>query len=126
MTFNQNGDRQQLVTKKITLADQYPKGTLTLFQSFIGIPFELTIWQTFIKLPIDGTNPKFYEDDKIVSHNFSKDNYIKGNSTHPEGWVTLLLNGAEIPAKEGKGFDFIYKNAPTGVNYAKASTIGTL
>jgi hypothetical protein len=62
-----------------------------------------------------------------VSHNFSKSNYAKGSSsTEPEGWVTLLANGAKIPAKEGEGFDFIYKNAPTNVNYVDKSTVGTL
>lgn len=48
MTFNQNGERQQLVQNKLFLGTQYPFGTISLFNSFIGIPYRLAVWDKFI------------------------------------------------------------------------------
>lgn len=39
MTFNQNGDRQQTVWNEVYLTEQYPRGKLHLFHSFIGLPY---------------------------------------------------------------------------------------
>lgn len=67
MTFNQNGERQQLVQNKLFLGTQYPFGTLSLFNSFIGIPYRLAIWDKFVQLPIDMDD----QNGLIVSYDFS-------------------------------------------------------
>ena len=43
------------------------------------------------------------------------------------GWGTLIsVNGADLPATEGDGFEFIFANVPSDVTYEPPSTIGTL
>ena len=102
---------------KVRLAEQYPAGTLSLFQAFEGVPYQLDIWERFIKLPID-LDAKNLATDQIVSFLFTKDNYEKDRETEPkfEGWRSLV-QGGDLRAVEGDGFDFIYSNVPSGVDF---------
>ena len=116
MTFNQNGERQQTVQNKIFLAEQYPRGTISFFQSFIGIPYKLYIWEQFIELPVTIGDPR-YDDTLIVAHDFTKYNTPAGLDTF-EGWRTLVPeNGQDLAAKKGDGFDFVIDNVPSAANF---------
>ena len=122
MTFNSNGDRLQTREFKQYLAEQYPHGQLQLFQSFIGVPYQLHIWQQSLSLPIDldPSDTSIREnEDLIVSYDFTRNYYQKLGSPQPfEGWQSLIdLEGEKIKAENGDGFEFIYMNVPSGVKF---------
>ena len=110
------------------MAPQYPAGTITLFQSFIGIPYKLHIWERFIELPINFRDP-LIEEELIINFDFTKKYWkeIVSDFENFTGWGTLIsVNGADLPATEGDGFEFIFANVPSDVTYEPPSTIGTL
>ena len=76
------------------------------------------IWERFIQLPID-FNAKDLEEEKIVSFDFTKNYYTTVSGIQGfTGWKSLILkNGENIEAEEGEGFDFIYANVPSAVNF---------
>ena len=122
MTFNSNGDRLQTREFKQYLAEQYPHGQLQLFQSFIGVPYQLHIWQRSLSLPIDldPSDTSIREnEDLIVSYDFTRNYYQKLGSPQPfEGWQSLIdLEGEKINAENGDGYEFIYMNVPSGVKF---------
>ena len=50
-----------------------------------------------------------------------------GSGTTFEGWESQVIdNGANLPAKEGDGFDFIDSNIPSNANFTNPSTLGTM
>jgi len=57
----------------------------------------------------------------VVNYDFRKDYYTVEEEEGVkifEGWTTrIITNGENLPAIEGEGFDFIYQNVPTGVNF---------
>ena len=116
MTFNQNGERQQLVQNKIFLAEQYPRGTISFFQSFIGIPYKFYLWEQFIELPVSMDDPE-YEETLLVAYDFTR--YEDGTTeTGFIGWPTLVAdNGEDFPATKGDGFDFVIDNVPSEADF---------
>ena len=72
-------------------------------------------------LPID-ISAENIDQDKIVAYDFTKNyyNFEDGDidpSNNYWGWQTLLDNGQKIAAQEGEGFDFIFSNVPSNVNF---------
>lgn len=119
MTFNQNGDRQQIVRNQFFLGEQYPHGKLHLFHSFIGLPYKLQIWERLIELPID-YDAGDIRNEMVVSYDFTYNYYevIEGEFQTFYGWRSEMgLDGKEIEAVEGDGFDFVYMNVPSNVKF---------
>ena len=110
--------------KTVYLAEQYPAGTISFFQSFVGIPYTLHIWQEYIELPVDEEKALAKEPALIIAHDFT--NYENGESaTGFIGWPTLVLtNGENLPAIEGDGFDFVTDNVPSSANFKEPALNG--
>ena len=126
MTFNQNGERQQTVHKDVFLAEQYPSGTISFFQAFVGIPYTMHMWQEYIELPVTEEKALAKEPALIIAHDFT--NFQAGETaTKFYGWPTLVeTNGEDIPAIEGDGFDFVTDNVPSSANFADPQLNGQL
>ena len=92
---------------------------MSLFQSFIGIPYRLHIWERFIQLPVNFNDP-LLDEELIINFDFTKDYWkeIVSDFASFTGWGTLItVNGADLPATEGDGFEFIFANVPSAVNF---------
>ena len=69
-------------------------------------------------------------DEKVLYYDFTKNFYVKeqiGEGTTFTGWKSQVIdNGADLPAKDGEGFDFIYDNIPTAANFVNPTEKGTM
>ena len=79
------------------------------------MPYELQIWERFIKLPIDfNVKEEEIEKERVVYYKFYKDS----KTFDSKGWKTqVAVNGEDLPSKEGDGYDFVEANIPSGVNF---------
>jgi hypothetical protein len=88
MTFNTNGERQQLVTESVQLGKQIPKPQFTLLNNFNGYMMDIVLWhKSQINIPYqtavlpEGVNDWF--DLAILYYKFDKANYDgKSFKTH--------------------------------------------
>ena len=86
------------------------------------MPYELIIWERFIKLPIN-FNHEDIESEKVVHYNFIKDtDYFDGKK-----WKTQVkVNGENLPTTEGDGYDFVLANVPSGADFQNPVSIGQI
>jgi hypothetical protein len=140
MTFNTNGERQQLVTKEVYLAPQIPRPELVLFENFIGNVLELQLgYDGDIQIPyqtavIDEDNEE-YEDGLLraasLNYNFEFSNYngegfwpmnVDENDRGDAGFQRDFL----ARVNNQMLFEELLAPIPENINYAEPSALGQL
>ena len=118
MTFNENGQRLQVMTLDEYLAPQYVEAEMTLFEAFTGVPYRLQLWETRHELPIE-QNAAFREDTALVADiNFARED--------PKATQWGLFDGTFLVKADESNFDIIFDKVPSVVSYDEDDIHGVI
>lgn len=119
MTYNTNGERQQLVHFDEKLMRQRPNNRLVLFKNFSGYARTIRIWDRFHSIPISDLD--YPTEGLVLDNDFTIDNFMEA------GWLSKTT-GFILKGSAGSGFNFYLKKVPsTELTFATpASTLGQI